>query len=66
MVFFGVDRAAEFAALFRGRVALLTGPSGRTTDNRSTVEVLQRCCDLRLLLAPEHGIRGDKAAGALF
>ena len=29
MVFFGVDRAAEFAALFRGRVALLTGPFHR-------------------------------------
>ena len=23
-------------------------------------------CDLQLLLAPEHGVRGDKAAGALF
>lgn len=36
MIFFGVDRAAELPELFRGRVALLTGPSGRTTDNRST------------------------------
>ena len=66
MVFFGADRVEAFTELFVGRVALLTGPSGRTTDNRSTIEVLQGCCDLRLLLAPEHGVRGDKPAGALF
>ncbi len=66
MVLFGADRAAAFSHLFAGRVALLTGPSGRTRDNRSTVEVLQACCDLRLLLAPEHGVRGDKGAGDLF
>ncbi len=66
MVLFGADRVREFSHLFSGRVALLTGPTGRTSDNRSTVEVLMECCDLRLLLAPEHGIRGDKAPGALF
>ncbi len=66
MVLFGADRVAEFQDLFAGRVALLTSPSGRTRDNRSTIEVLKNCCDLQLLLAPEHGVRGDKAAGALF
>lgn len=66
MVLFGVDRVAEYRQLFVGRTALLTGPSGRTGGNRPTVEVLRDCCDLRLLLAPEHGVRGDKAAGALF
>ena len=66
MVLFGADRVREFAHLFTGRVALLTSPSGRTRDNRSTIAVLQECCDLQLLLAPEHGVRGDKAAGALF
>ncbi len=66
MVLCGADRVAEFSHLFTGRVALLTSPTGRTTDNRPTIEVLQGCCDLRLLLAPEHGVRGDKAAGALF
>lgn len=66
MVLFGVDRVAEYRQLFVGRTALLTGPSGRTSGNRPTVEVLRDCCDLRLLLAPEHGVRGDKAAGALF
>lgn len=66
MVLCGADRVAEYAHLFTGRVALLTAPSGRTSDNRSTIEVLKAHCDLQLLLAPEHGVRGDKAAGALF
>lgn len=66
MVLWGADRVAEYSRYFEGRVALLTGPSGRTRDNRSTIDVLKQCCDLRLLLAPEHGVRGDKAAGALF
>ncbi len=66
MVLFGADRVEEFSHLFIGRTALLTTPTGRTRDNRSTIEVLQGCCDLKLLLAPEHGVRGDKAAGALF
>ena len=66
MVLFGADRVAEFSHLLSGRVALLTGPSGRTSGNEPTIDVLKRCCDLRLLLAPEHGVRGDKAAGALF
>jgi len=66
MLLFGADRIAEFAHYFTGRVALLTSPSGRTRENRSTIDVLQQFCDLQLLLAPEHGVRGDKAAGALF
>ena len=66
MVLFGADRVAEFENLFTGRVALLTGPSGRTSGNVPTIDVLKQCCNLQLLLAPEHGVRGDKAAGALF
>lgn len=66
MVQFGADRTAEFAHFFTGRVALLTGPSGRTSSNQSTIQVLKDRCDLQLLLAPEHGVRGDKAAGAFF
>ena len=66
MLLTGAARAAEFKDLFSGRVALLTSPSGRTSDNRSTIEVLKACCNLQLLLAPEHGVRGDKAAGAIF
>lgn len=66
MVQYGADRVQEYRQLFEGRVALLTGPSGRTGDNRPTIDVLKENCNLVLLLAPEHGVRGDKAAGALF
>ncbi len=66
MVLYGADRAQEYRNVFEGRVALLTGPSGRTSDNHPTIDVLKECCNLQLLLAPEHGVRGDKAAGALF
>ena len=66
MVLFGADRVEEYRHLFVGRTALLTGPSGRTSANTPTIDVLKACCDLRLLLAPEHGVRGDKPAGALF
>lgn len=66
MIYFGADCLAENRQVLTGRVALLTTPSGRTADNRSTIDALRECCDLRLLLAPEHGVRGDKAAGALF
>lgn len=66
MVLYGADRVQVYRDVFEGRVALLTGPSGRTSDNRPTIDVLKECCNLQLLLAPEHGVRGDKAAGALF
>ena len=64
MILFGVDRISEYTEYFAGRVALLTTPTGRTADNRSTIDVLKEKCDLQLLLAPEHGVRGDKPAGA--
>ncbi|MBP3588439.1 MAG: DUF1343 domain-containing protein [Clostridia bacterium] len=51
--------------MLKGRVALITAPSGRTADNRSSIDRLKEVCDLRLLLAPEHGVRGDKGAGEL-
>ena len=40
MVLFGADRVAEFAHLFAGRTALLTGPSGRTSGNEPTFEAV--------------------------
>jgi uncharacterized protein YbbC (DUF1343 family) len=66
MVLFGIDRVGAFAHLLQGRVALITSPSGRTADNRSSIDRLKEVCDLQLLLAPEHGVRGDKGAGELF
>lgn len=66
MILFGIDRVEEYKRLFCGNAALITAPSGRTADNRSSIDRLREICALKLLLAPEHGVRGDKAAGELF
>lgn len=63
---FGVDCAGEYADLIIGRTALVTSASGCNSKGESTVDVLRKLCDLRLLLAPEHGIRGNRAAGETF
>lgn len=65
MLRFGVDNLHSYSHLLTGRVALITAPSGRTAENESTIDALARVCDLVLLLAPEHGVRGDQPAGAL-
>lgn len=66
MLKYGIDRVDEFAELLRGRLALITAPSGRSSANVSSIDILKERFDLRLLLAPEHGVRGDMPAGALF
>ena len=63
---YGVDRIGQHAGLLNGRVALATSPSGRTSGLQSTIERLREVCSLQLLLAPEHGVRGDKGAGENF
>ena len=63
---YGVDRIGQHAGLLNGRVALATSPSGRTSGLQSTIERLREVCSLQLLLAPEHGVRGDKGAGEIF
>ncbi len=66
MVTYGVDRIAEYKDLLSGgRVALLTSITGRSSKNESTIDILGRMCHLAALLGPEHGVRGDQAAGAL-
>ena len=52
--------------LVRGkRVGLITNHSGVTADGRSTIDLLHKANSVRLtaLFAPEHGIRGEAAAG---
>ncbi|HEX6942360.1 MAG TPA: DUF1343 domain-containing protein [Gemmatimonadaceae bacterium] len=52
--------------LVRGkRVGLITNHTGVTPDGRSTIDLLHRAPGVRLtaLFAPEHGIRGQAAAG---
>lgn len=65
MLQYGVDRLDEYAPLFQGaRVGLITAPTGRTSANESTIAALGRRCQLTALFGPEHGVRGDCAAGA--
>lgn len=47
------------------RVGLITNHSGVTPDGRSSIDLLYRARGVRLtaLFAPEHGIRGEAAAG---
>ena len=52
MVLFGADRVEEYAHLFIGRTALLTGPSGRTSGNEPTFEALKRCWQILPLTPP--------------
>ena len=49
----GADRLGEYKHLFKdARVGLVTTPTGRTSDGRSTIAALQQAADLRVLLGP--------------
>lgn len=63
-----VLRNRGFDILTGKRVALLTNPTGITSDFQSTIDVLFNAPGVRLvaLLSPEHGIRGDVPAGKSF
>ena len=66
MVTYGVDHLEEYKRLLSdGRVALVTSVTGRNSANRATIDLLGGMCRLTALLGPEHGVRGDQAAGAL-
>lgn len=57
---------SDSAHLIRGkRVGLITNHTGTTPDGRSTIDLLHRAPGVRLtaLFGPEHGIRGQAAAG---
>lgn len=60
-----VLEARGFAPLSHKKIALLTNPTGRTRDGRSTIDVLRSEAaraagvELAALFSPEHGIRGD-------
>ncbi len=64
----GIDRLAAdgFSILAGKRVGLVTNPTGLTGDMRPTIDVLATAPNVRLvaLFGPEHGVRGDIAAGA--
>ena len=61
-----VLRDNGFEQLRGKRVGLITNPTGIDNSMRSTIDILHAAPDVRLvaLFAPEHGVRGDYAAGA--
>ncbi len=64
----GVDVliAEDFAPLRGKGVGLVTNQTGRTRDGRATIDVLREAPGVKLiaLFAPEHGVRGERPAGA--
>jgi uncharacterized protein YbbC (DUF1343 family) len=69
-VMLGVDvlQAEGFAPIAGKSIALLTHPAGVNMRGESTIDILRRAPGVRLvaLFAPEHGIRGEYAAGVNF
>ena len=60
-----VLRDEQFAPLKGKRVGLITNPTGVDSKLRSTVDILKSAPGVNLvaLFGPEHGVRGDHAAG---
>ncbi|OAS20688.1 exo-beta-N-acetylmuramidase NamZ family protein [Paenibacillus oryzisoli] len=66
MIFNGIDCIDKYAHLFTGkRVGLITAPTGLNKDFVSTIQIFHEKFNLVALFSPEHGVRGDLAAGAL-
>ncbi|XID95962.1 exo-beta-N-acetylmuramidase NamZ domain-containing protein [Paenibacillaceae bacterium WGS1546] len=64
MVLNGIDRVDNYAKLFQGRrLGLITSVSGTTRELRSSIQALHERFGLAALFSPEHGVRGDAAAG---
>ena len=63
---YGADRIEEDRNALDGRLALITTPTGLCSDGTPTIDALRRHCDLRLLLGPEHGVRGNLPDGEAF
>lgn len=62
----GIDCIGQYRQLFKGkRLGLITAPTGLDRNFKSTIQLLHEQFNLVALYAPEHGVRGDKAAGAL-
>jgi uncharacterized protein YbbC (DUF1343 family) len=66
MILNGIDCIGQYAHLFKGkRLGLITAPTGLNKDFVSTIQILHENFNLTALFSPEHGVRGDQAAGAL-
>lgn len=66
MIKYGIDHIEEYKQELKdARVALLTNITGRNSEQQSDIRVLGELCHLTALFGPEHGVRGNIAAGEL-
>ena len=65
-IYLGIDTLQQsgFSAIAGKRVGLLTHPAGVNRDGVSSIEVLRRAKNVKLvaLFGPEHGIYGNEKA----
>lgn len=60
----GIDAIMQHRKLLKGkRLGLITAPTGLDRRLETTIRILHREFHLAALFSPEHGVRGDQAAG---
>ncbi|MBN2597530.1 MAG: DUF1343 domain-containing protein [Marinifilaceae bacterium] len=63
----GIDvlQKTNYSILKGKRIGIITNPTGVNQNLESTIDLLHACSDVdvKILFSPEHGIRGDYAAG---
>ncbi|MFU1793855.1 exo-beta-N-acetylmuramidase NamZ domain-containing protein [Paenibacillus azoreducens] len=66
MILNGIDTVMEAAHLLKGKkLGLITSPTGLNRHFESTIQILHDNFHLAAMFSPEHGVRGDQAAGAM-
>ena len=63
----GIDvlQKTNYSILTGKKIGIITNPTGVNRNLKSTIDLLHACnaVDVKVLFSPEHGIRGDHAAG---
>ena len=63
----GIDvlQKTNYSTLKGKNIGIITNPTGVNQNLESTIDLLNSCSDInvKVLFSPEHGIRGDHAAG---
>jgi uncharacterized protein YbbC (DUF1343 family) len=63
----GIDvlQKTNYSILKGKKIGIITNPTGVNQNLESTIDLLHSCNDIevKVLFSPEHGIRGDHAAG---
>ncbi len=66
MVLNGIDCMDQYESILKNkRIGLITSPSGMNAEFQSTISIMHSKFRLSALFSPEHGVRGNIAAGGL-